>query len=67
MKKLLKAVTIALAVLLTLTACSNGGNSDTDKQDTPTNTQDTLIAVLTGDPTSFHPDFKSDDSKSEYF
>ena len=62
MKKLLKAVTIALAVLLTLTACSNGGNSDTDKQDTPTNTQDTLIAVLTGDPTSFHPDFKSDDN-----
>ena len=26
------------------------------------NTQDTLIAVLTGDPTSFHPDFKSDDN-----
>lgn len=64
MKKLLNLLIVALALTLTLSGCStNSGNADNGNGNAQTSEgNDTFIMVLTGDPTSFHPDWKSDDN-----
>ena len=61
MKRLIKVLLVTLALLLPLTACSGGNQGKDNNSGEPTLSDDTLMAVLSGDPTSFHPDFKSDD------
>ncbi|MCH1940171.1 ABC transporter substrate-binding protein [Holdemania massiliensis] len=62
MKRLIKVLLVTLALLLPLTACSGGNQGKDNNSGEPTLSDDTLMAVLSGDPTSFHPDFKSDDN-----
>lgn len=62
MRKLLKLLAVALVAALTLTACSKGGNEGGSDGGNGSTASDTLIAVLSGDPTNFHPDYKSDDN-----
>lgn len=55
MKKLL-AVLAACTMVMSLTACGGNGSGTSNSED-----KQTLVTVLTGDPASFHPDFKADD------
>ena len=61
MKKLFKLLAVGLIAALTLTACGKKPAENTGEPSTQVS-NDTLVTVLTGDPTSFHPDFKSDDN-----
>ena len=60
MKKFLKLLAVGLVAALTLTACG-GKNDDNAGEPTPEVSNDTLVAIVSNDPSSFHPDFKSDD------
>ncbi|MFQ8582241.1 MAG: hypothetical protein ACLSA6_06655 [Holdemania massiliensis] len=60
MKKIIKLFAVGLIAALTLTAC--GGKNNAPAEQTPETTNDTLVAVVANDPSSFHPDFKSDDN-----
>ena len=61
MKKFLKLLAVGLVAAMALTACG-GQNSDNAGEPTSELSNDTLVAIVANDPSSFHLDFKSDDN-----
>ena len=60
MKKLLTLL-LCLVLGLSLAACGGSGDTTTDEGNEGTTTSDTLVMLTSGEPSSFHPNYKSDD------
>lgn len=60
MKKLL-GLLLCLTMVLSLAACGGNGDGGNGSGEAGTPDNSTLVTVISGDPQSFHPDYKSDD------